>query len=594
MKKIYQPIENYGIIGDLHTTALVSLKGSIDFMCFSRYDSPTIFASILDKDIGGNFSIEPILEDISFKQIYIPETAILLTRFFSDDGIAELTDFMPITNGNYNCTLIRKIKTIRGKINYRMHCKPGFNYASEKHRVEKINNSLVFIADSGNSFTLTASVPLKIKEHDGYAEFFLHESEEATFLMEENATVFSSIENFTHFVNDRYNVTLEFWLKWISKSLYRGRWRESVHRSAITLKLLTSIEFGAPVAAATFGLPEALGGTRNWDYRFTWIRDAAFSMYAFLRLGFMEEAHAFINWIEKRVLEGRLQLIYSIDGNSHLEEIILTHLEGYKKSKPVRIGNEAYMQTQLDIYGELIDTIYLYNKDGGAITFHFWKNIEKLIINVIKCWKLPDHGIWEVRDKKYEFLHSRMMCWVALDRAIKIAQSRSFPYPFTEWHTVRDEIYEDIYFNFWNEEKKSFVQYKGGNTIDASVLLMSLMRILSPAEEHWKSTLRAVEKELRTDVLIYRNHDNPHFHNRAGGIEGTFTMCSFWYVECLAKAGQTRKASEYFSKILGYSNHLGLFSEEIGLKGEHLGNFPQAFTHLGLISAALELDRDLE
>jgi GH15 family glucan-1,4-alpha-glucosidase len=265
-------------------------------------------------------------------------------------------------------------------------------------------------------------------------------------------------------------------------------------------------------------------------------------------------------------------------------------LAGYRNSKPVRIGNDAHKQLQLDIYGELIDTIYLYNKHGGAITYVFWQQIVRHINTVVQNWKLPDHGIWEVREVKREYLHSRMMCWVAIDRAIKIAIDRSFPYDSQLWHDTRDEIFRDIYYNFWNEEIQSFVQYKGSDKIDASVLLMTLMRILSPAEERWKQTMKCVEENLKTDVLIYRNHDKPHYIDH-GLIEGTFSMCSFWYVECLSKSGQIDKAREHFSKMLGYANHLGLFSEELGLRGESLGNFPQAFTHLALISVAIELDK---
>jgi GH15 family glucan-1,4-alpha-glucosidase len=592
-KKTYQPIENYGIIGDMHTAALVSITGSIDFMCFNRFDSPTIFAALLDIDRGGSFTIEPQLKEISYKQIYIPDTAILLTRFFAEDGIAELTDFMPAGDGHYNCTLIRKIKTIRGKISYRLNFAPRFNYARSGHTITIDDSGIRFTSSDtkGVSFRLVSTVELQVHDKDCYAEFTLGESESACFILEETSRRFDNAADIKKFVDTNYNHTIAFWQNWISKSTYKGRWRESINRSVITLKLLTSQEFGSTIASATFGLPEIVGGASNWDYRFTWIRDAAFSMYAFLRLGFIDEATAFMKWIELRCTNNKLQLMYAIDGDSNLEEYILPHMRGYKDSKPVRIGNQAHKQLQLDIYGELIDTIYLYNKHGGAITYVFWNQVVKHVNNVIESWHAPDHGIWEVRELKREFLHSRMMCWVALDRAIKIADNRSFPYDFALWHKTRDEIFEDIYYNFWNEDKKSFVQYMGSDEIDASVLLMTLMRILSPAEERWLKTLSAVERELKTDVLIYRNHDIPHYQTDHQAIEGTFSICSFWYIECLAKSGQVEKAREYFSKMLGYANHLGLFSEELGLRGEQLGNFPQAFTHLALISAAIELDK---
>jgi GH15 family glucan-1,4-alpha-glucosidase len=285
--------------------------------------------------------------------------------------------------------------------------------------------------------------------------------------------------------------------------------------------------------------------------------------------------------------------MYSIDGGKNLDEYTLDHMRGYRDSRPVRIGNKAHRQFQLDIYGELIDTIYLYNKDGGAITYDFWVKISKNIEFIVTNWRRPDNGMWETRNGEKQFLQSRMMCWVAIDRAIKIAEARSFNYPVLRWREARDTIFDDIYFNFWNEEKECFVQYPGASVVDGSVLLMSLMRILSPEEEKWKKTLEAVDRELRSDVLIFRYRNDSEQGTDHQGWEGTFTMCSFWYVECLAKTGQIQKAREYFSKILAYANPVGLFSEQIGPKGEHLGNFPQAFTHLALISAAIELDKDL-
>jgi len=340
-------------------------------------------------------------------------------------------------------------------------------------------------------------------------------------------------------------------------------------------------------------LPETIGGDRNWDYRYTWIRDAAFSMYAFLRLGFMDEAKSFLDWIYDQCRDEKLHLIYGIDGHTDLKETELDHLEGYQQSKPVRIGNGAQKQLQIDIYGELIDTIYIYNKNYKPITFEFWTIIERQIEEVIKHWKKPDHGIWEIRNTKREFLHTRLMCWVAMDRAIKIADERSFPYPAVAWAKVRDEIYLDIYHNFWNEEVGAWVQYKGAKLVDASALLMPLTHFISPLEPRWLSTMEVIDKTLRLDVLIYRYQNHEENIDGLDGEEGTFNMCSFWFIEALAKSGKVERAVENFEKMLGYANHLGLFSEELGKKGQHLGNFPQAFTHLSLISAALELDKQI-
>lgn len=387
--------------------------------------------------------------------------------------------------------------------------------------------------------------------------------------------------------------TVHYWRSWVNKSTYIGRWQDIVNRSAITLKLLTSCQYGSAVAAATLGLPECIGGERNWDYRFTWIRDAAFTMYSLLQLGYTSEARRFIAWIKQRCQEidtaEELKIMYRVDGSIDLKETKISHLEGYKGSVPVRSGNSAFNQFQLDIYGELIDTIYIYNKNAEPISFDFWLDLRKFIEFVCENWKEKDRGIWEVRNENREFLISKVMSWVALDRGILIAEDRSFPAPLERWRKIRNEIFEDVFFNYWNPDLKAFVQYRGANVLDASALLIPLVRMLSPKEPRWISTLRAIEKDLVTDTLVYRYKLNEGANDGFSGEEGTFSMCSFWYIECLAKSGELNKAILYFEKMLGYANHLGLFSEQISLKGEQLGNFPQAFTHLGLISAAHRL-----
>lgn len=601
MEEKYLPIADYGIIGNLHTVALVSLHGSIDFMCFTRFDSPTVFAALLDHNKGGCFSIKPHLDAMNYKQLYLPDTNILLTRFLSEKGVAEITDFMPVKEKEKNCVLVRSVTTTRGEIQFRMYCQPRFDYARAEHSVEGNENEVIFRSKGNDQtiFRLISDVPLKIEGKDVFAEFTLKEKEKATFIMEatsgNNRPVKEAID---YYINEGFYMTMNYWKRWIGKSKYTGRWLEMVNRSALTLKLLTSYQYGSVVAAATFSLPSVIGGERNWDYRYTWIRDAAFTMYALLRLGFLDESHAFLLWIEKELNtitkeDETLQLMYGLDGHASINEEELSHLEGYRKSFPVRIGNEAFNQQQLDIYGELIDSIYLFNKYGGPITYEFWKKIEIQVEYVCKNWRKKDHGIWEVRDTQREFLLSRVMCWIAIDRAIRIADHRSFPSPIDRWRKVRDEIYLDVYENFWHEEKKAFVQYKGADVLDAAALLMPLVRFISPHETRWLSTMEAIEKELVSDSLVYRYKLEAGATDGLEGEEGTFTMCSFWYVECLSRSGQIEKARLYFEKMLGYANHLGLFAEQLGFRGEHLGNFPQAFTHLGLISAAFELDRKL-
>ncbi|KGE12823.1 glycoside hydrolase family 15 protein [Sphingobacterium deserti] len=597
----YQAIADYGIIGNMQTCALVGMNGSIDFLCGPRFDSPSVFARLLDHDGGGFFQIVPQMENVTTKQLYLPETAVLITRFFSEQGIVEITDYMPVNNdAGHGCnSIVRKIKSIRGDVTCSMKLQARFGYAAEKHIIKDEEDTFIFKTEGSETenMRLQASFDVHIDGDDLYAEFALKESERAFVVLELESNGATNFNDISYYTKQTYFDTIAFWRNWINKSTYQGRWKEVVQRSAITLKLLTSAKYGSVVAAATFGLPEELGGDRNWDYRYTWIRDAAFTMYAFLKLGFAHEASQFLNWIIEQDKNRDLHLLYKIDGEWDMEEKILSHFEGYMGSAPVRIGNEANNQLQLDIYGELLDTIYIYNKYHQPITFELWEIICKEIDIVIKRWQEPDHGIWEIRNEEQEFLHSRLMCWVAMDRAIKIGEHRSFPFPVQEWIETRNAIYEDIFENFWNEDKQAWCQFKKdgkvSDTMDGSVLLMPLLHFVTPEEPRWIKTMEAVDKDLRLDVLVYRYNNHESELDGLEGEEGTFTMCSFWYIECLAKGGRIEEAVENFAKMIGYANHLGLFAEQISKKGEHLGNFPQAFTHLGLISAALELDKQL-
>lgn len=596
----YKPIENYGIIGDLHTIALVGLDGSIDFMCFPQFDSATIFAALLDYKRGGRFLLAPVLKDARSKQLYMPDSNVLLTRSLSHAGVAEVSDFMPIMELGHAHNLVRRAKTVRGEMNWRMICEPRFDYGRAGHRVEKKKNEILFHSRGPDKtvLRLRSEVPVRIENGAAVAEFRLDAEETASFVLEDAKRPGPSPSAAPDYVAESFKQTMDFWRNWIRKSRYKGRWRGMVHRSALVLKLLSSAQYGAIVAAPTFGLPEELGGVRNWDYRYTWIRDASFTLYALMRLGVTAEAEAFMNWLQDRCIELKpgtsLQVMYGIDGRRNLDETILKHFRGYMNSRPVRIGNAAYDQLQLDIYGELMDSVYIYDKFGQQVSYDLWGHLSNLIHWLCENWMRPDEGVWEVRGGAHEFLYSRVMCWVAIDRALRLAQKRSFPAPVVQWRQVRDEIYRDVYQNFWDAKLKSFVQYKGAKTLDAAALLMPLVRFISPSDPRWCSTLKAINTHLVEDSLVYRYCVFEGADTGFPGREGTFTPCSFWNVECLARSGDLKLARFYFEKTLGYASNLGLFAEELGLDGGQLGNYPQALTHLALISAAFYLDRALD
>jgi GH15 family glucan-1,4-alpha-glucosidase len=594
----FEPIQNYGVIGNMLSAALVSTAGSIDFFCFPEFDSPTVFAALLDPAQGGAFTLCPESPGYNTKQMYLPETNVLLTRFLADDAIVELTDFMPVDESRpYHC-ILRRITVISGEARVRLRCAPRFNYARSAHRAEFRGAAVLFSGEGSepHPILLQSSVSLALEGGNACASFPLNTGESAYFILGPDSDE-KPAAAVAEFVDRQFISTCAYWRQWAAKSRYAGRWRETVNRSALVLKLLTDSRYGSLVAAPTFGLPEAIGGPRNWDYRYTWLRDSSFSLYALMRLGYTEEGRRFNEWLKGRLrfdrAEGPLQVMYGIDGRAELPEYELAHLSGYRDSKPVRIGNAAYSQLQLDIYGEIFDAFYLSSKYGDAPSYEGWQRLKEILKWLAGHWREPDEGIWEVRGGRKEFLHSRLMSWVAFDRIIRLGQKRSMEGPYGWMEECRDAIIRDIHENFWDADLQAFVQYKGAKEVDASALLMPMMRFISPLDPRWLSTLARIEKELTVDTLVKRYRSQSNVDGLAGK-EGSFTPCSFWFIEALARSHQVDKARLLFEKMLGYANHLGLYSEELSESGEHLGNYPQALTHLALISAATYLNRALD
>jgi GH15 family glucan-1,4-alpha-glucosidase len=590
----YLPIEQHGIIGDLHTVALVGTDGTIDWYCPERFDSPSVFAAILDAEKGGYYRIAPADNGHTTKQLYFPDTNVLITRFLTPHGVGEVQDFMAIhRDPAHRRRLARRVICVRGEMPFVLECEPRFDYARAEHET-----IITELGAADLALMLESMVPMERTERGVRAAYTLHAGDSCTFLLEvchrdQQPGMIDEEE-----AGEAFNRTVRYWRGWLAKSTYRGRWREMVHRSALTLKLLTYRPTGALVAAPTTSLPEGIGGQRNWDYRYTWIRDAAFSLYGLLRLGFTEEAEAFMGWLSDRYREsagrgdGPLQIMYCIDGRPEMEEQVLDHLEGYRGSSPVRVGNGAATQLQLDTYGELIDSVYLYNKYGQPISYDDWSALVGIVEWICDNWDRPDEGIWEVRGGRQNFTYSRMMCWVAIERAIRMARQRGLPADLNRWRDQRDAITQQIMERGWHPERNAFVQHYDTDVLDASVLLMPLTKFIAPRDPRWLSTLDAVGEELVSDSLVYR-YNIEASPDGLQGEEGTFSICTFWYVEAMARAGHLDEARLAFEKMLTYANHLGLYSEEIGPSGEALGNFPQAFTHLALISAAVNLDAQL-
>ena len=605
----YPNISDHGLIGDLQTAALIDTDATIDWFCCPRFDSPSVFASLLDADRGGFFRIRPDVDGYVTRQLYAPDTAILVTRFMTEAGVGEVVDFMPVAEGpaTDRHRLVRLIRVVRGTMRFVAEIQPRFDYGRKPHKVEATSDGAVFSSDDLALTLHRVGDPIMrgaqragTVEHvgDGLRVTSTLNAGEVTGMVLESGGArprqISRDELIETFLDTR-----RFWRQWLDRSTYTGRWRETVTRSAMTLKLMTYAPTGALVAAPTCALPEQVGGERNWDYRYTWVRDASFSVYALLGLGYTDEAEAFVSWLMDRIAEsvgeasGPLKIMYRVDGSSDLVEETLDHLSGYRGSRPVRVGNGAADQLQLDIYGEAMDSIHLADTHGLQLPHAGWTQVRNMLDWVCDNWDQPEEGIWETRGGRQNFTYGRFMCWIALDRAIRLAQSHGRPASTARWTEQRDLIYEQIMTKGWHKDRRAFVQHYNTDVLDASLLLMPLLGIVAPRDPMWLSTLTAMDEELVSDSLVYRYNPSAS-PDGLRGSEGTFSLCSFFYVDALARCGRLDDARLTFEKMMTYSNHLGLYAEEIGLTGEQLGNFPQAFSHLALINAAINLDYQLD
>jgi pentatricopeptide repeat protein len=593
--KGYLPIEEHGIVGDLRTVALVGTDGTVDWYCPSRFDAPSLFGALLDARKGGYFSLWSRTSHTRPKQLYLPDTNILLTRFQGKEAVGEVIDFMvPETRstGRARDVLVRQARAVRGRATFELACHPAFDYGRASHSVEIVQGvGAVFTSALGRA-VLRTNVPLKAEEQGVAATFTLEEGESADIHLEWNGEVRPISEGET---DDLLTGTQDFWQSWVSQSRYRGRWREMVQRSALALKLLVYHPTGALVAAPTASLPEEPGGARNWDYRYAWLRDAAFTVYALMRLGFLEEAASFMDWLQKRcetaTKERDVMIMYTVDGSENIAEQILDHLDGYRGARPVRVGNGAVSQRQIDVYGELMDSVYLYNREM-PISYDLWVALSKRLDWLSKHWQEPDEGIWEIRGPRQRFTYSALMTWVAYDRASRVARDRGLPAPVSRWRKLAAAAHRFVQDECWDPELRTYTMYPGSRLLDASLLVMPLVKFAGPTDPRFLATLDKIGNELVADSLVNR-YALTGVDGLADG-EGTFSLCSFWYVEALTRAGRVREARMVFEKMMTYANHVGLYAEQIGASGEALGNFPQAFTHLALISAAVNLDSALD
>ncbi|MGY1622947.1 glycoside hydrolase family 15 protein [Geodermatophilus sp. SYSU D00965] len=605
--RIETAIAEHGLIGDLQTAALVTTDGSIDWFCAPRFDSPSVFGALLDDERGGHFRIRPADVAYTSKQMYLPDAAVLVTRFFTESGMGQVVDFMPPAGAAATDShrIVRLLDCVRGRMTFEIDLAARFDYGRQSHQVDVTANGAV-LTSNGQRLTLHVVrepederlAEVRLGDGDLHATVSLEAGQTRGVVLEWGGTD-RPREVRPAEVRALFQETVAFWRSWVARSTYTGRWREDVQRSAITLKLMTYAPSGGLVAAPTAGLPEQVGGERNWDYRFTWVRDASFSVHALLKLGMTEEAAQFGRWLGDRIRErvgsgsGPLNIMYRIDGSSDLKEDVLDHWRGYRGSAPVRIGNGAAEQLQLDIYGEALDSVYSGVRAGLPLAHQGWTAIGGVLDWLVDNWDQPEEGIWETRGGRQPFTYGRVMSWVAFDRGVRLATEHGRPAELQRWITERDRVYRQVMERGFHFQRQAFVQHYDTEVLDAALLRMPTVGFVDGRDPMWTTTLAAMDRELVTDSLVYR-YDPEASPDGLRGSEGTFSLCTFAYVDALTRAGRLDDARTAFEKMLTYGNHVGLYSEEIALTGEQIGNFPQAFTHLALIDAATTLDAALD
>lgn len=601
----FLPIEAYGAIGNGRTVALVGSDASIDWCPFPRIDSPSVFARILDVDHGGYWQIRPA-GDYSVSRRYLEDTNILLTRFETANGTAEVVDFMPtlgmgtdlgINDRVHDGMIVRIVRGLRGTVPMRMELYPAFNYGRDGNEFELVNGRGALICGPSEYLSILCEVELSIENAGLISTFTVEAEDECHFVVTHHAHPAPIwIDLVPGMVDRLFGGQLLGWRTWIGRCTYDGPYAETVKRSALALKMLDYLPTGAFVAAATASLPEDIGGVRNWDYRYSWIRDTTYVLYSLIAIGYREEAESFFQWVidASNMDASDLRIMYQVDGEHDLHEFELDHMTGYKNSRPVNIGNKAFEQTQLDVWGEVLDAAHTYRRFNGFISKALWSYLMELAEQVSARWREPDAGIWEIRSEPRRMTYSNVMCWVALDRAIHLADIDGRDAPVEKWKATRDEIYEEVMSKGVHPHRGVFTESFGGEELDASALSFPLRHFLDADHPIMKATIEAIGEELMDNGLVARYRVGEDGENLDGlpGKEGKFVITTFWFIDCLIGLGKIDEAREALEKMIERTNDLGLLSEQIDHEsGEFLGNFPQAFSHLALINTIINYAR---